>query len=203
MIGRHRNVLAFGAHPDDIEVGAGGLLARIVADGGAVTMVVASIPNRFDVRLAEARVGAERIGARLTLREPDRASRLEDVPMHALVAYFDQIVDEVRPDLVVTHGAQDVHWDHVLVHRATIAAMRRTGCDLMSYFAGPLIGAHGGIVGAAFADITSAIDAKLDAIAAHASQGIGVEARREIARATGRLCGAQYAESFDVLRLRV
>jgi LmbE family N-acetylglucosaminyl deacetylase len=199
----YRSVLAFGAHPDDIEVGAGGLLARLAASGAAVTMVVASIPNRFAQRIAEARAGAAKLGAKLVLRVPDGESRLEDTPMHELVAYFDRLVAEVEPELVVTHGRHDVHWDHVLVHRATVSALRRTGCDLLAYFAGPILGGHGGAFGAAFADISSTIDAKLAAIAAHASQHIDTEARREMARATGRMCGTTYAESFDVLRLRV
>ncbi len=56
-------VLAFGAHPDDLEVGAGGLLARLSDEGAQVTMVVVSIPGQTEKRRAEAHAGAEIIDA--------------------------------------------------------------------------------------------------------------------------------------------
>ena len=198
-----RNVVAFGAHPDDLEVGAGGLLARLARAGDSVTMVVCSIPNRFEQRLAEARAGAAALGVQLELLDGHGISRLEDLPMHALVARFDQLFDTLAPELVITHNASDLHWDHTLVHRATLAAARRSRCDLLAYAASPALGANARPIGTCFADITSTIDVKLAAIAAHASQftTASVEGRRDIARAIGQLTGVRYAEAFEPLRV--
>jgi LmbE family N-acetylglucosaminyl deacetylase len=200
-----RSVLGFGAHPDDLEVGTGGLLARLVGEGARVTMVVASIPSQFEIRRDEARRGAQRIGAQLVFGFGDRETRIGELAMHALVARFDALVAEHAPDLVITHGASDLHWEHLLVHRATVSALRRTPCDLLAYSATPDLGAHRRDAGTGFADITATIDTKLASIAEHASQ-IGaatLESRRDQARAAGRLCGAAYAETYEVLRLRV
>lgn len=205
LVDSARRVLAFGAHPDDVEVGAGGLLARL-AQHAEVTLVVASIPNRHEQRRAEAREGAARLGVRLELLVEDRASRVDEAPMHELVGRFDALVATHAPDLVITHAADDLHWDHVVVHRATVSALRRTRCDILAFHATPDLGATRRTVGPVFADITSTIETKLHSIAAHASQfpsPDAVEGRRDHARATGRLCGTTYAESFELLRLYV
>jgi LmbE family N-acetylglucosaminyl deacetylase len=198
-----RNVVAFGAHPDDLEVGAGGLLARLVREGHRVTMVVCSIPNRFPDRLAEAHAGAQAIGAELELLDGDRVTRLEDLKMHELVERFDRLWDTLAPDLVITHNANDLHWDHTLVHRATVSAARRSRCELLAYAASPALGAITRPLGPCFADISSTIDNKLSAIAAHKSQfsSPAVEARRDLARTIGHLAGVPYAEAFEPLRL--
>ena len=47
-------VLAIGAHPDDLEIGIGGTLAKLRKEGANVIMCVASIPKDYEVRLAEA-----------------------------------------------------------------------------------------------------------------------------------------------------
>lgn len=198
-------VLAFGAHPDDLEIGAGGLLARLAAEGADVTMAVVTVPNQVDTRRAEARAGAERIDAELMILFDQRPCRVEDVPMYELVSRFDQLVGDLRPDLVITHSANDLHWDHGLVHRATVSALRRTPCDLLAYLSSPENNAHARCVGECFADISSSIRTKLGAIRCHASQlaKFDIESSRDLARATGRICGCEYAETYQVLRVLV
>jgi LmbE family N-acetylglucosaminyl deacetylase len=198
-------VLAFGAHPDDLEVGAGGLLARLSAEGAEVMMAVVAIPNQTELRRAEAHAGARVIDADLRIVFDERPCRVEDLPMHELVHRFDQIIADMRPDLVITHSAHDLHWDHGLVHRATVSALRRTPCDLLAYLSSPQMNAQARGIGECFADVTSSIDVKLDAIRCHVSQNakLDVESSRDLARAMGRISGYGYAETYEVLRVRI
>ncbi len=199
------NVLALGAHPDDLEVGAGGLLARLAAEGADVTMAVVSVPTLPFARIAEAKAGAEILGAKLFIVCEERACRVEDVAMHELVRRLDALVATVEPDLVITHSAHDLHWDHGLVHRATISALRRTPCDLLAYMSSPELNAQARGPGNCFVDITDTIETKLAAIRAHATQlpKLDVEGARDVARGIGRIGGFPYAEAYEVLRVRI
>ena len=125
--------------------------------------------------------------------------------MHELVRRFDQIVGDVRPDLVITHSAHDLHWDHGLVHRATVSALRRTPCDLLAYLSSPEMNAQSRSLGNCFADISQHVDVKLAAIACHESQRarLDLESSRDLARAMGRISGYHYAEAYEVLRVRI
>src|SRR4051812_44052283 len=198
-------VLAFGAHPDDLEVGAGGLLARLASEGDSVMMAVVSIPNQPDKRRAEARAGADVLGAELRILFDDGPTRVEDIPMHELVRRFDHVIGDFRPDLVITHSAHDLHWDHSLVNRATVSALRRTPCDLLAFLSSPEMNAQSRAIGQCFADISDTIDTKIRAISAHASQvpKLDLESSRDLARAMGRISGYQFAESYEVLRVRI
>ena len=198
-------VLAFGAHPDDLEVGAGGLLARLSAEGADVTMCVCAVPNRVEERRAEAQAGADVIDANLFVLYSEAPRRVEDIPMHELVGRFDQLIGDIRPDLVITHSANDLHWDHGLVHRATVSALRRTPCDLLAYLSSPEMNAQSRSLGNCFADVSGYVDTKLQAIACHKSQlaKLDLESSRDLARAMGRISGYQYAEAYEVLRVRV
>ncbi len=198
-------VLAFGAHPDDLEVGAGGLLARLSNEGADVTMAIVSIPNRTEERKLEARAGAGVIDADLFVLYEDKPCRVEDIPMHELVRRFDQLVGDVRPDLVITHSANDLHWDHSLVNRATVSALRRTPCDLLAFLSSPEMNAQSRAIGQCFADISTTVDKKIEAISAHKSQlaKLDLESSRDLARAMGRISGFAYAEAYEVLRVRV
>jgi len=198
-------VLAFGAHPDDLEVGAGGLLARLSDEGAEVTLAIVSIPNHTEQRKAEALAAAEVIDANLFVIYEDKPCRVEDIAMHELVRRFDQIIGDVRPDLVITHSANDLHWDHGLVDRATVSAMRRTPCDLLAYLSSPEMNAQSRSMGNCFADISQYVEAKLSAIACHKSQlpKLDLESSRDLARAMGRISGYEYAECYEALRVRI
>ncbi|MEJ7602390.1 MAG: PIG-L deacetylase family protein [Kofleriaceae bacterium] len=205
LLKENGRVLAFGAHPDDLEVGAGGLLARLSAEGAEVTMGVVSIPNNNDVRRAEARAGAEVIEADLFILFDEKPCRVEDIPMHELVRRFDQLVGDVRPDLVITHSAFDLHWDHGLVNRATVSALRRTPCDLLAFLSSPEMNAQSRAIGQCFADISTTMETKLRAIQSHKSQiaKLDLDSSRDLARAMGRISGVEFAESYEVLRVRI
>lgn len=198
-------VLAIGAHPDDIELGAGGLLARLAQNGAEVTMAIASVPSQVEERLCEAASGARIIGANLIMLHAADPGRVEDIPMHKLVGRLDQVIADIRPHLCITHAAVDLHWDHRLLHHATLSALRRTPCDLLAFLSSPEMNAHSRSIGQCFADISETIDIKMKAIAAHTTQLEGarfdLEAARDLARAMGRVSGVKYAESFEVLRM--
>jgi LmbE family N-acetylglucosaminyl deacetylase len=135
----------------------------------------------------------------------EHEARVEDIPMHQLVRQFDQLVGDLKPDLVITHSSNDLHWDHGLVNRATVSALRRTPCDLLSFLSSPEMNAQARCVGNCFADISATMDAKINAISAHQSQlaKLDLESSRDLARAMGRISGFMYAEVFEVLRIRL
>jgi LmbE family N-acetylglucosaminyl deacetylase len=200
-------VLAIGAHPDDVEIGAGGLLARLARAGRRVAIAVASSPNEPLERLQEARAAAQIVGAELHVLFGGEPMRVEDLPMHRMVRRLDELIAAERPELVLTHSERDLHWDHRLIHHATISALRRTPCHLLCFTSTPELNAASSYVGPAFADITPTIDIKLAAVAAHASQivrgSVNLDGCRDLARALGRLSGVTYAEAYEVLRLRL
>jgi len=196
-----RKALAIGAHPDDVEVGAGGLVGKLVGAGATVTLMVASIPNRFAVRAAEATRAAAHLGVRLVLPPEERETRVEELQMHALVARFEA---ELSPDLdlLIVHGSHDVHNDHQIVHRAALAAVRRSRCDILA-FATRLPAGSAPPPPTCVIDISSSIDRKLAAVAEHVSQfpPTFAEMRRDVARTLGHAHGVPYAEVFEVLRI--
>jgi LmbE family N-acetylglucosaminyl deacetylase len=168
-------------------------------------MAIVSIPNHTEQRRLEASAGAEIIDANLFVLYEDKPCRVEDIPMHELVRRMDQVIGDVRPDLVITHSSNDLHWDHGLVNRATVSALRRTPCDLLAYLSSPEMNAQSRSLGNCFADISSYVELKLEAISAHKSQltHLDLESSRDLARAMGRISGYGYAECYEVLRVRI
>lgn len=126
--GRRREVvLAVGAHPDDVEIGVGGVLAAHAAAGDEITILTLSRGARggdADSRQNESLAAAEMVGARLFLKD------LIDTEISgggSTVRLIEEVVDQIQPTIVYTHSAHDRHQDHRAVNEATTVATRRVG----------------------------------------------------------------------------
>ncbi|CAN5494329.1 hypothetical protein BH10ACT4_BH10ACT4_11010 [soil metagenome] len=117
-------VLAIGAHPDDVEIGVGGLLAAHRAAGDSVTILTLSRGARggeADDRQSESLASAELLGARLFLEDLEDTHISNSDPT---VGIIERVVAEVNPTIVYTHSNHDRHQDHRAVHDATLVATR-------------------------------------------------------------------------------
>jgi LmbE family N-acetylglucosaminyl deacetylase len=112
--GRPLSVLAIGAHPDDIEIGAGGLLLSLAESELDARYVVLTGTAE---RQTEARNAAHSFlpGANLTIE-------LFDLPESRLPAAWDsvkQILEDTArscsPDIVIAPSSDDAHQDHRIV----------------------------------------------------------------------------------------
>lgn len=201
-----QTVLGIGAHPDDLELGVGGTLARLSRAGARVVMAVVSIPNELELRTREARRGAEILGGEIRLLTPDRCSRVEDLKNHELVAMIDRLVEELKPGAVFTHCLPNFHVDHKLVYEACLACQRRAYFDLYCYSPTACSAVNIPFHPHAYVDITDTVEAKMAAIQAHASQferrGIPTDGYRDTVGRYGQLAGVPYAEGLEIVRLR-
>ena len=200
-----RTVVAVGAHPDDLEIGIGGTLAKMKNAGAHVVMCVASIPKDYDVRLAEAKRGAEILGCELKILMDGGPQRIEDVKTCDLVGMLDGVIREYKPAAVLTHSKADFHNDHLLLYNACLPTQRLAYFDFFSYHPTNCRPVPIAFHPNAYVDISETIDAKMHAITAHASQfggrGLDTEMYREFAHVQGRMIGCNYAEGLDVQRM--
>lgn len=200
-----RTVVAIGAHPDDLELAVGGTLARFAADGARVVMAVVSIPSDYEVRLGEAKRGADILGCELRVLLDGGARRIDDLKTYQLVGLLDALVRECQPAAVLTHSASEFHRDHVSVHNATLSTQRLQQFDFFSYsptMCRPVpVQFHARV----YVNVSATMEKKMQAIHAHASQfgsrGISTELYRDVARMNGRMVGVDYAEGLDVGRM--
>jgi bacillithiol biosynthesis deacetylase BshB1 len=109
------DILAFGAHPDDVELMAGGTLLKMAQLGhrtGIVDMTRGERGTRGspDLRAREARASAKIL--RLTVREnlglPDAHLMVSDAARLKVI----EVVRRWRPKIVLTHFWDDPHPDH-------------------------------------------------------------------------------------------
>lgn len=140
-----RKLLCIQPHPDDNEIGMGGIIAKLVADGCRVDYLTITDGALGDlgltdqplalVREAEAKAAGAHLGASdfLFLGEPDGS--LKDVP--ALAGKIAEIIRAGQYDAVACPdpwNSYEAHQDHVVTGLA--AAQAAINCNLLHYPAG-------------------------------------------------------------------
>lgn len=204
---RGRTVLAVGAHPDDLELGVGGTLARLSRGGARVVMAVLSVPTHLRRRRTEARRAAAILGCEVRFLGPARCSRVEDLKSHQLVGAIDAQVRDLRPAAMITHCLSNLHLDHRLAHEACMASQRLGYFDLYCYSPTSCHPVNIAFHPHAYIDISDTIEEKMRAIRTHSSQferrGLRTEHYRETSSRTGQIVGVDYAEGLEVVRMRL
>ncbi|WLR53072.1 bacillithiol biosynthesis deacetylase BshB1 [Bacillus tianshenii] len=213
------DILAFGAHADDVEIGMGGTIAKVVQKGYTVgicdlTEADLSSNGTVEIRKQEADKAGEILGIteRFNLQFPDRGL----LKTEKKIAKVAEVIRNYRPKLVFAPYEVDRHPDHgncaAIVEEAVFSAgIRNYMPDTHSHKIQRL---HYYMINGFHkpdfvVDISEYIDTKLDALRCYRSQFMkladevetplnngyieSVEARE---RLFGKEAGVQYAEAF-------
>jgi LmbE family N-acetylglucosaminyl deacetylase len=197
-----RRALVLAAHPDDETIGCGGTMALLASGGATVTVLFATdgdatIGSPFPPEETGRRRRAEAQGAAVVLGAATRHLGLPDTHLSdhgpELQRGIQAAVDELRPEVVLVPWFLDGHADHRAVSDA-LAACALGAAEVWGYETWTVL-PHNRMV-----DITSVIDRKRSALAAHATAHLAfdVTAGLELGRwrSIHGLMGRGYGEAF-------
>jgi LmbE family N-acetylglucosaminyl deacetylase len=224
-----RRVLALGAHPDDVELQAGGSLAAWARQGAHVELACFTAGEKGSpdpaadqvelgrVRRAEATEAARALGASVPVHFLGAVDGELEVTM-ALRLAVARLVRTARPDVVLGHDPWRrwlLHPDHraagLLTVDGVVAARDPLYAPSLAAEGLPAHRPHtvllfGTDTPDELVDVTATMDAKLAALRAHASQIADHEDLQRRIRtwnaAIGADAGLAYAEAFHTLDTR-
>ena len=117
-----QSILCIGAHADDIEIGCGGTILKLLRERDDLNIRWVVLSGN-QTRAVEARNSATRFldGAR---RQQVEVQGFQDTSFPysdatAIKDYFRELSRSYRPDLVFTHRREDLHQDHRFVAELT------------------------------------------------------------------------------------
>jgi len=201
LLRERRVVLAVGAHPDDVEIGCGGALARHRTRGDEVVILTLSRGTNggdASVRTGESQRAATLLGARLEVGDLPDSRISEGIETIGLI---EEVVRSVAPTHVYTHSRHDAHQDHRNAHLASMVGAR----DIANLYCYQAPSSTIEFRPNLFIDIARHIDTKVAAIAAYESQvarsaSLSPDHIMATARYWGRYTGYGLAEPMEVIR---
>jgi LmbE family N-acetylglucosaminyl deacetylase len=204
------NVLAIGAHFDDIELGCGGTLAKHVANGDSVFAYVATksgfinhqniVIRSNEIADKEGENAMKILGVKLIKGNFD-ALKIEfndDLNLDII-----KIIEDKKIDLVYSHWMGDIHHDHQAVARASLHSCRHVPRQLM--YRSNWYHSNLEFKGNFYVDISDFWDIKKKSIEAHQSEmertgKKWIEFFHNEAKNAGQRIEVKYAEVFEVIK---
>ncbi len=211
-------ILAIGAHPDDVELGMGGCLARYVNRGDDVYVLIFSRGEKGvsddrlegrrkldiikgEMREAETRKALKFIGIK---EENIKILGLHDTGFKINTGVVDEVYNhivKINPDMIFTHHFEDDHLDHVSTSLITLHAARKFRTIL--FYESP--STRPWFSPDYFIDMSGYINMKIEALKMHETQTEKPYMDEEVIRSQARFRGFQakvkYAEGFSVYRM--
>jgi LmbE family N-acetylglucosaminyl deacetylase len=198
------NVLAIGAHPDDIEYGCGGTLTKYAQKGHAIHLFIASEGGRGGdprERRREQEESAMILGARDVFWGGYDDT---EVPLNRdLIVHLEDVIRDVSPAMIFVNFPDDTHQDHRNLAQCATSATRYVPNFL--FYEVP---STQNFAPNCYTDIAKVLDKKLAALEAHRSQvaktNIEDLSILELAVSSANFRGIQarvkYAEAFQSVR---
>ncbi len=131
-----KKVLVIAAHPDDEVLGMGGTIAKMVASGAVVDLLVVTDGSTaqyrdsnkiFDIikeKKAETRASCDILGIREVFYGNLPDMKLDVTPHIQVNGVIEKAIEMLKPDTVFTHFWGDLNMDHQCVYRSTLVAVR-------------------------------------------------------------------------------
>ena len=199
------NILAIGAHPDDIELGCGGLLIKSARQGHNVYMYSLTrggAGGDSKQRSEELARSARFIKAKQLWIDNFEDSKL--TVSNDLINHIEFFINKANPDLILTHSHGDVHHDHRAIALATLEAARFNS-NVLSYEI-PLSRNFDPKV---FVDISEVVNEKVELIEIFWSQQTklylkanAIKGLAEYRALQSRLnTSIKYVEAFEVMKI--
>ena len=221
------NILAIGAHPDDIEMQCAGTLALYKEQGHSIFFAIATNGNVgspdlgreeiADIRHKEQIASCDMIGAELIWMDFDDEWLFNDRPTRTR---FIDAIRQAKPDVIIAHGPTDYHPDHRSVAQLTEDARNPASVRLVEtslphlehiphlFFMDNVAGV--GFEPEAYVDISSVIELKREMLLCHQSQDAWIRALFEDCSITdlmesnaaqrGAASGVKFAEAFREIK---
>jgi len=205
------NVLAIGAHYDDVELGVGGTISKHVKNGDNVVIVVVTKSDYGDFNgkplrstsqaRKEGKAAANILGVeRLVCLEFETKKVNYDV---ALIEVLNKLIEDLNIDTIYTHWDGDVHQDHSAIAKATLNAARHVPRVLMYrsnwYHSTETFNDN------FYSNISNHIEVKIESLKAHTTEYLRrgdewINFVRHQNRNCGITMGIGYAESFEIVK---
>jgi len=199
------NILALGAHPDDLEFGCAGTLIKYFQKGHAIFLMVLTsgeLGGRKSIRENEQSAACSIIGAKKLFWGGYKDAQL---PLNRdLILTIENCLKEARPNLIFVNYYQDSHQDHRHLTLATLSATRYIP-NVLFYE----VPSTQNFTPNIFVDINIVLQKKIKALRAHKSQVLKTNIQDlsiiEVMNSTANYRGVQgrikYAEGFMSERL--
>jgi len=189
-----------GAHPDDIELGCFGILAKHHLKGDKIfgtILTKGELSAKSVAREKETKNAAKLVGMKLFFGNFPDGNLQEN---SSLVSFLDDIIKKFKIDIIYTHTEHDRHQDHIAVAKASISASRNIK-ELYSYETPSVIYPFSPQL---FVDITRTIQVKVNAIKKHKTQKkkiyMRIDAIKGLAKFRALQCRIpdRYCEAFEI-----
>lgn len=204
MIFYGKRICCIGAHPDDIELGAGAFIANVIGRADVLCVTLSNnqknpaLSNLVEEHYSSMQVlGIDQGHVRLEAFETRKFPQARQ----EILEYLYRLNKEYKPDLVLTHTRSDIHQDHNATTEEVLRAFR--GTTVLGF---DVVRSSYGFFPHFLAEVREEdVEKKIAALNEYTTYHDRYYFSAELLRATlirhGALAERPYAEGFDILRV--